>query len=148
MLLVLVLVTALAGGYLYISHRNSGSGLANNFVSVDQRVAAAARAIPAAAQKIQRFDEVHTWDTFALTTLSQMGRDRDLLEKIAKTQSGSSRQIAERAATAAQQAANAGILYRDSVAVTYNLSDADNAKAAMLGAAATLDQTAQAWQKG
>ncbi len=143
---MLLLVTVLAGGYLYLS-QGGGPGLASDFVSVDQRVAAGAQAIPVAAEKIQRFDEVHTWDVFALATLARMGQDRDLLEKIAKTQSGSSRQIADQAATAAQQAVSAGLLYRSAVAVTYNLSDADNAKAAMLSAAATLDQEAQAWQK-
>lgn len=148
MLLVLVLVTVLAGGYLYISRSSGGSNLANDFVSVDQRIAAEARSLPVAAAKVQRFDELHAFDLEALKSIAQMDQDRGTLQKIAKTQTGPSRQIAEQAVTAAGTALTAGLLYRKSVALTYNLTAADRANVTLLSAAATLDQQAKAWNKG
>jgi len=146
-LLVLLLVTILAGGYLYVSNGSSGSNLAKDFVSVDQRVAAGARSLPVAAAKVQRFDELRSFVVSAQATLGQMGKDRAILHKIAKTQSGPSRQIAEQAATAADQAFTAGVRYRSAVAFSYNLTAADRANALLLSAAATLDQEATAWNK-
>jgi len=144
--LILVLVTIVAGGYLYVSHRSSGSTLANDFVSVDQRVAAGARSLPVAAHKVERFDDRNAFNLDALKTLNQMIADQKTLQKIAKTQTGPSRQIADQAATAAGQAVTAALLYRNSVAFTFDLTAADRAEAAMLSAAATLDQQAHAWQ--
>jgi hypothetical protein len=145
-LLVLLVVTLVAGGYLYLSNR-SGPGLANDFVSVTQRVATDARSLPANARKVQRFDEIGTFSNPALVTIAQMNRDYAVLTKIAKTETGPSHQIAERAVTAAGQAITAAIEYRGAVSFTYNLSKADQGAATLFSAAATLDREAQAWQK-
>jgi hypothetical protein len=147
-LLVLLVVTVAAGAYLYVSHRGpSGPPLARDFVSVDQRVASGARGLPAAASKVQRFDELRGFDLDALKILARMGADRQTLQRIARTQTGPQRQIADRAATMADQALNAGLLYRKSVALTYNLTAADRSEATLLNAATILDQQATAWQK-
>jgi hypothetical protein len=145
-LLVLLVVTLVAGGYLYLSNRG-GPGLANDFVSVTQRVATDARSLPVAARKVQRFDEIGTFSNPALVTINQMNRDDAVLSKIAKTETGRARQIAQRAVSAAGLAIAAAIQYRNAVAFSFNLSKADRNAATLFTSAATLDQEAQAWQK-
>jgi len=142
----LVIVTLIAGGYLYFTNRSSG-GLANDYASVNQRIATAARSLPVAAQKVQRFDDAHVFDQYAIKTINEMIADRALLEKMAKTQSGSSRQIVERGISAANQAINAALKYRYAIAVSYELRNADSARSALFRAASELDAAAQAWQQ-
>ncbi len=145
-MLVLVLATVTAGGYLYVTHRGS-PGLASDFVSVSQRAATSARSLPVEAKKVQRFDELSGFANASLVAISDMTRDQATLAQIATTETGPSKRIAEQAAAAASQAITAATDYRHAVAFTYDLSAADQANATLTSAAATLDQAAAAWQR-
>jgi hypothetical protein len=145
--LVLVLATVAAGGYFLVG-RSSGrtASTSNDFVHTDQRIATSARALPTAAQHVQRFLELHQFDTTATAAIAQMNTDRDTLQTIAASQSGNAKQTADQAVTAANQAIDAADRFRRAVAFTYRLADADTARQDLLAAVATLDQQAKAWQ--
>jgi len=130
------------------SHRKSGSGLANNFVSVDQRVAAAARPSRPLPRRSDASTRCTPGTLFALTTLSQMGRDRDLLKKIAKTQSGSSRPDRRAGGHRGAASRHAGHSVPRLGGGHLNLSDADNAKPQCSAPPRPSTKRAQAWQKG
>jgi hypothetical protein len=145
--LVLLMTTVIAGGY-FLSTRGGtspSSSSATDFVSVTRRLATSARSLPPAAENVQRFTELHQFDVVALATIARIDQDRDLLIKFAGTQTGSARTIADQATNAANQAADAAANYREAVAFTYRLSNAQSAAQDLMSAAATLDAQAQAW---
>ncbi len=147
---LLLVATVLAGGYFLSTRGGSSSGSSvptTNFVGVTQRLATSARSLPAAATKVQRFLELHQFDSMAVATIASIDNDRDLLIKFAGTQTGSARTIADDAVNAANQAADAAANYRQALAFTYRLSDAQAAAHDLTSAAATLDTQAQAWGK-
>jgi hypothetical protein len=150
-IVVLLLVTVIAGSY-FLATRGGGStsspsASATDFVSVTRRVATSARSLPVTATKIQRFLEVHQFDLVAIPIIASIDRDRDRLIKFAGTQTGTARGIADQAVNAANQAADAAANYREAVAFTYRLSNAQSAARDLASAAATLDAQAQAWSK-
>ncbi len=150
---MLLIATLAAAGYFLATRGGSSPpasrppGSTIDFVSVTQQLARSTRSLPAAAEKVQRFTEVHPFDMVALATIASMSHDRDLLVKFAGTQTGAAQGIASQAVDAANQAVDAGLKYREAVALTYRLANAQSAARDLVSAAATLDAQAQAWSR-
>jgi hypothetical protein len=147
LILLLVLATVAAAGYL-VTNRSSGAPVASNdFVHTAERVGTAARSLPPAAQNVQRFTELHSFDLKARVIIDGMTLDVNRLHQLAAVASGSAKLIADQAASAGDQAIAAARRYHDAVAFTYRLSNAEAAKQDLDAAAATLDQQAKAWSR-
>jgi len=146
LVLVLVLATVGAVGYLYLSRGGTSGGSTTDFVQVDRRFVAAAQAIPAAAQQVHRFAELHVFDMVAGAKIGVMSRALTNLQHIDAGASGGQKQVADQAVDAAQRAIYAAGVYKISVAYTYRLVDADSARQVLDDTVATLQQQITAWQ--
>lgn len=144
-MLILVLATAGAAGYLYLNRGGASGGSTTDFVQVDRRFIADAEAIPAFAQQVHRFAELHTFDVGAGWRMAAMAQEIGHLEAIAGGASGNQKQIADQAVSLARQALDAVGVYRKAVAFSYKLVDADSAQRDLNSALATLKQQASAW---
>jgi len=146
---LLVVASLLAGAYLLLS-RGGGSGASGSqgFVGTSQTLVTAAEAVPADAQKVQRFLELQQFDRDATTYLYAMSFSVDELKAIAQQQSGSAHQLVESTITAGQQAVDAVTRFRRAVAFTYSLSDANAARQDLDAALATIQQNIKAWGGG
>jgi hypothetical protein len=147
LILLLALATVGAAGYL-VTNRSSGTtATSHDFVHTAERVATTARSLPAAAQNVQRFTELHAFDVKTRVIIDGMTLDVNRLRQLAAGVSGSARLIADQAATAGDEAIAAARRYHDAVAFTYRLSNAEAARQDLEAAAATLDQQAKAWAR-
>jgi hypothetical protein len=144
LVLVLILATVGAVGYFYVAGGSAAS--TSGFVGAEQRFVAATQAITTAAQKVQRFTELHTFDLAAQAQIATMSTELTNLQRIDAGASGRQRQIADQTVSVAQQAIDAAGRYRRAVALTYRLVDANTARQDLSNAVRTLDQQAQAWQ--
>jgi hypothetical protein len=142
---VLLVVTVAAAAYFLVGRSSSGAGTANDFVHVDQRIAATARSLPVAAQRVQRFTELHQFDAFAGAAITQMNKDLEVLTRLRANESAAGQHIIDTSGAATQSAIDAAGRYRSALAFSYRLANADQARQDLEAAAATLDQQAQAW---
>lgn len=144
-MLVLVLATLAAAGYLYLA-RSSGSGSATGFLGANQQSVKAAGTVITAADRVQRFAEAHAFDLIATDQIHTLSLQRTTLQSIAARASGRQKQIANEAVSTVQQAIDGVDRYRLAVAFTYRLNEADAAHQDLNNAIASLRQQAQAWQ--
>jgi hypothetical protein len=147
--IVLLLLASLAVGAYFLlgRHSGSGSGSSQGFVATSQNLVTAADNVPMAAEKVQRFLELHTFDNDALKYIGEMQVYLDQLESIAKQSSGSQRQIADAQVTAAKQAITAATQFRQAVAFTYKLSGANAAEQTLNLALAGIEHNIKAWNQ-
>lgn len=145
-MLVLVLATIGAAGYLYLSRTSTTSSTGGGLVGSEQRVVKAADTLAAGAQRVQRFATLKSFDLIAQGQVINMTREMTALQHIEAGASGRQKQIAGQAVTDVQQAIDATLAYRKAIVFTYRLSDAASAHTDLLSAIADLKQQAQAWQ--
>jgi hypothetical protein len=141
---LLLVATLGAVGYLLVG-RSGGAGNPNDLVHVDQRIARDARSLPYAAQRVQRFTELHQFDAVAVAVIAEMDNDVAQLQHLSAADSGSGRTIIDASVAAAQQAIDAAGRFRHAVAFSYRLANADTARQDLFAAATTLDQEVKAW---
>jgi hypothetical protein len=146
LVLILILATIGAGGYLYLNRGSSSSGSTTDFVQVDQRFIADAYAIPGAARQVHRFAELHAFDQSAIFAMAAMAQEFGHLQAIAGDASGNQKAIADQAVTTAQQALDAVGQYHKAIAFTYRLIDADTAAHDLSTAIASLKHQITAWR--
>jgi len=132
-------------GYFFVKGGSSSPGNQQDFVHTSQRVVGDGRSIPMMASTVHRFLELRAFEQGAYNTLLAMGRDVHRLHQIASDLSGSDKTIADQAASAGDQAADAATRYEKAVALTYKLSSASTAKQDLDAALATLHQQELAW---
>jgi hypothetical protein len=148
-LVLLLVVTTIAGvGYLVATRNSSSGGRASNpndFVHTSAAVALQARTLPFEAAQVQRFAQLHSFDAAAQRTIAMMQAGTDRLHRFATTATGNRQPVAAQAAAAGDQAVDAAGRYRRAVAFSYRLANADTAEQDLLAAATTLDQQAKAW---
>ena len=144
-MLVLVLATLGAVGYLYLSRGGSSSN-ATGFVGADQESVKAVDTVMAAAQNVQRFEELHAFDVTARAQIQTLSQQLTKLQSIAAGASGRQQQIADKAVTAVQYSVYGVGQYRKAVASSYRLVDAETARQGLDYAVVSLQQEAQAWQ--
>ncbi|HEY5165522.1 MAG TPA: hypothetical protein VIJ44_06190, partial [Acidimicrobiia bacterium] len=144
LVLVLVLATLAAAGYLYLARSSSGS--ATGFLGANQQSVKAASTVITAADRVQRFAELRAFDLIATEQIHTLFQQRTTLQSIAARALGRQKQIANEAVSTVQQAIDSVDRYRLSVAITYRLNDADAAHQELNNAIASLQQQAQAWQ--
>ena len=145
-MLVLVLATIGAAGYLYLSRSSSTSSTGGGLVGSEQRVVKSADTLTAAAQRVQRFATLRSFDLVAQDQVQVMSRELTALQHIEAGASGRQKAIAGQAVTDVREAIYATLLYRKAVAFTYRLSEAAQAHQYLNNAIADLKQQAQAWQ--
>jgi hypothetical protein len=143
--LVLVLATLAAAGYLYLTRGGNTAG-ATGFVGADQQSVKAIDTVVTAADGVQRFAGLHPFDVTATAQIQVLSRQLTALQHIAAGASGRQKQIADDAVTTVRQAIDAAAQYRKAVAFTYRLADADSAHQDLNNAVASLKQQARDWQ--
>jgi hypothetical protein len=143
--LVLVLATLAAVGYLYLA-RGSSSDNATGFLGANQQSAKATGTVITAADRVQRFAELHAFDVVAFAQQHVLTQQLATLQSIEAGASGRQKQIAGETVTTVKQAIDAVGRYREAVAVTYRLADANTARQDLSNAFVSLQQQAQAWQ--
>ena len=144
-MLVLVLATLAAAGYLYLG-RGSSSGSATGFLGANQQSVKATGTVITAADRVQRFVELHAFDAVAFAQQRVLTQQLATLQSIEAGVSGRQKQIAGETVTTVKQAIDAVGQYREAVAVTYRLADANTAHQDLSNAFVSLQQQAQAWQ--
>ncbi len=140
-----MLATLTAAGYLYLA-RGGSSANATGFLGANQQSVKATDTVIAAAGRVQRFAELHSFDVMTLGQIQVLSRQLTTLQGIAASASGRQKQIADEAVTAVKLAIYWVGLYRQAVAFTHRLVDADTAHQQINDAVASLKQQAQAWQ--
>ena len=145
--MLLIAATGAAAGYFVADRGSAARGVPRDFVHTAERVATTARSLPSAAQDVQRFTELHSFDVKAGLIIAGLTLDVHRLHQIAARASGSAKLIATQAAAAGDQAIDAAQRYREAVVFTYQLANADAAHQDLDAAAATLDQQAKAWSR-
>jgi hypothetical protein len=145
---VLVLLIATIGtlAYLFLG-RGSGSSAATGFVGAEQRSVTAVTTVVTAAQSVQRFAALHSFDVVVQAQGGVLNRQLAALRSIASSSSGRQQQIANEAVSTVRQTLDAMDRYRRAVAFTYRLADADTAHQDLDSAVASLKQEAQSWQQ-
>jgi hypothetical protein len=143
--LVLVLATLAVAGYLYLA-RGDSSANATGFLGANQQSVQATDTVIAAAGRVQRFLEVHSFDLTARAQLQVLSRQLTKLQGIAASASGRQKQIADESVTTVKEVIDDVGVYRKAVASTYRLVDANQARRGFDDAIASLHQQAQAWQ--
>jgi hypothetical protein len=143
--LVLVLATLGAVGYLYLSRGGSSSN-ATGFVGADQESVKAVDTVMAAAQNVQRFEELHAFDVTARAQIQTLSQQLTKLQSIAAGASGRQQQIANQAVKTVNEIIFGVGQYRKAVASSYRLVDAETARQGLDYAVTSLQQQAQAWQ--
>ena len=143
---MLLLVASLAvGAYLVVGRRGTSSASSTDFVGTTTALITVAQSVPVAAQKVQRFLELHSFDLDAQAALGQLQTDENRLQSIAHNQSGPARQIADQAVTAGNHAIDAVGRFREAVAFSYSLSRANTAVQDLDAAIVSLQQELKAW---
>jgi hypothetical protein len=143
--LVLVLATLAAVGYLYLA-RGASTANATGFLGANQQSVKAAGTVITAADRVQRFTELHSFDVVAFAQQDVLSQQLAKLRSIETGASGRQQQIAGETVTTVKQAIDAIGQYRKAVSLTYRLADADTAHQNLTNAVASLQQQAQAWQ--
>jgi hypothetical protein len=146
--LVLLLLVLTIGGVAYVlatRGKSASSGTPNDFVHTSAAVAQQARSLPFEAAQVQRFAQLHSFDLAAQQTIAMMQTETDRLHRFAATATANQKPVAEQAAAAGDQAIDAAGRYRQAVAFSYRLGNANTAEQDLLATAATLDQQAKAW---
>ncbi|HSO97107.1 MAG TPA: hypothetical protein VLV81_13825 [Acidimicrobiia bacterium] len=144
-MLVLLVATLGTVGYLFLN-RGGTTSTASGFLGADQQSVKAATTVVAAAQAVQRFAALHSFDLVAQAQSAVLDRQLTSLRSIASSSTGRQKQIANETASTVQLALEAVDRYRRAVAFTYRLADAEQALQDLNNAVATLKQQAQAWQ--
>jgi hypothetical protein len=143
--LVLVLATLAAVGYLYLA-RGGSRASATGFLGANQQSIEATDTVITAAGRVQRFAELHAFDLTATTQRRVLAQQLTKLEGIAASASGPQKQIADQSVTTVKEVIFGVDLYRKAVASTYRLVDADQARRGFDYAVASLQRQAQAWR--
>jgi len=141
---VLVLAT-LAGGYWFLFRGSTATSDA--FLQANERVTAAARAVPESAAAVQRYLELETFDAAVEAQLVVIRAETEKLRKIAQDSEGDAATIADDAVAAATRITTSTVSYRDAIAVSGDLADADAARLDIEASIAKLEQQARAWKK-
>ena len=147
---MLLLVASVAAGVYLLLGRHSRTGPTTHapaFATTSQNLMTAALSVPAEAQKVQRFLELHTFDADALRSIGTMQGYANELETIASHASGARLPLAEAQVTAAQQAITAVTQFRQAVAFSYKLSNANAARQTLDLALAAMAHNVKAWSR-
>lgn len=144
-MVVLLLATLAAVGYLYLSNRGNGAN-ATGYLGATQQSIKAAATVVTAGTHVQRFSELHTFDVTATAQVQILSQQLTKLQSAEAGASGRQKQIAGDSVNTVQQALDAIGRYRKAVAFTYRLADADTARQDLATAVAALKQQAQQWQ--
>jgi len=147
-IVVLLIVSLAIAAYLLVG-RHSGSGSTNStgFVATSQNFVAAGLKVTDAAQQVQRFLELQTFDTQARRYIGEMGAYVAQLETIARQSSGAQRQLANTQVSAGKQAIDAANQFRAAVAFSYRLSSANTAQHLLAAALAEFEHNIKAWNQ-
>lgn len=146
--MLLLIASVAVAAYLLIG-RHSGSGSSNptGFVATSQSFLTAGQSVTDEAKQVQRFLELHTFDEQALKRIGEMQVYLNQFESIAQQSSGTQRQLADAQVTAARQAIAAATQFRQAVAFSYKLSNANTAQQTLGLALAAVEHNLKAWNR-
>ncbi len=144
-MLVLLLATVGAVGYLYLN-RGGGGTTATGYLGANQASVKAIEGVLGAGAKVQRFAELHNFDGIAIMETQNLQVQQQKVQQAESGASGRQKQVAGDTGNTLQQAIDAVGQYRKAVAFTYRLVDADTARQELASVVASLNQQAQQWQ--
>lgn len=142
--LVLGAVTVGVAGWFFV-FRGSGTPSAD-FTRAEQVYVKAARAIPEAAARVQRQNDLASFDAVATASLVTMGKQLEAFRRLANDEEGDSARIAEDAAKSASLGMNSSVIFRNALARN-RVADANGALQQLDGAIKDLEAAAQQWKR-
>jgi hypothetical protein len=141
---VLVLAT-LAGGYWFLLRGDGGPSGA--FPQAEQRITAAARAVTESATAVQRYLELESFAVAIDQQLVVIRAETEKLRKVEQDSDGDAAVIAGDAVDAATRIATSSVSFRDAIAGSGDLADADAARLDIEASITKLEQQLRAWKK-
>jgi hypothetical protein len=141
---VLVLAT-LFGAYWFLLR--GGGGTSSAYLRSEERITAAARAVPESAAQVQRFLELDTFAKAIDEQLVVIKAETAKLRTLAAQSEGAEATIASTSADAATRITTSSVSYRDAIAGSNDLADADAALLDIKASIVKLEQQARAWKK-
>jgi len=147
--IVLLLIATLGVGTYFLLGRKNSSGASKptGFVATSQNFITSGQNLMEAAKQVQRFLELHNFDNQALKSIVEMQVDLNQFATIAQQSSGTQRQLAEAQVTTAKQAITAATQFRQAVAFSYKLSNANTARQTLGVALGAIEHNLTAWNR-
>ena len=139
----LVLVTAV-GGYWFLGRGDSPSP---TFLRSEANVAAAARAVPAAGAKVQRFLALEEFDRTVYAQIAIITAETARLRKMTGSAEGAQAAIMRTTADLATRIGTSAESYRQAITNTLNIANAEAARLDIEVSIKKLEQQARAWKR-